>query len=175
MTGQLEIRESQPQDRTAIHALYPAAFPDEDLLPLLSELLDDGSDVLSLVALSDGKLAGHVIFTPCGINTQPGNASLLGPLAVAPDWQRQGVGGALVRAGLQRLEGDGTELVCVLGDPGYYSRFGFAREQAVTPPYPLPAEWDGAWQSLRLKENDAPVSGALEVPGPWQKRALWAP
>ncbi|MEM9106590.1 MAG: N-acetyltransferase [Pseudomonadota bacterium] len=175
MTGQLEIRESKPQDRATIDALYRAAFPEEDLLPLLTELLKDGPDVLSLVALTEDQLAGHVIFTPCGIDHRPGTASLLGPLAVAPNRQRQGVGGELVRAGLQRLEADGTELVCALGDPGYYGRFGFAREAAVLPPYKLPKEWDGAWQSLCLKEGVPPVGGTLKVPEPWQKQTLWSP
>lgn len=175
MTGQLEIRESHPGDRPAILALYPAAFPDEDLLPLLNQLLDLDTDILSLVALSDGALAGHVIFTRC--RTEPGSASvaLLGPLAVAPNRQRQGVGGSLIEVGLQQLETGGTARVCVLGDPGYYGRFGFTREDAVTPPYPLPAQWDGAWQSVHLKEDHATVSGALQVPGPWQNQALWAP
>lgn len=175
MTGQMEIRESQPGDRAAILALYPAAFPDEDLLPLLDQLLELKADILSLVALSDDALAGHVIFTHCRVDSDAASVALLGPLAVAPNRQRQGVGGALIRSGLQQLETGGTALVCVLGDPGYYGRFGFTREDAVTPPNPLPAEWDGAWQSLHLKQDHVPVSGMLEVPGPWRNQALWAP
>lgn len=168
-----DIRQSQPQDREAIEAIYPAAFPEEDLLPLIGKLL--GADVLSLVAMSGSTLSGHAIFSSCGLEGQTVNLALLGPLAVAPDRQRQGIGGALIRTGLQQLQGSGNALVCVLGDPEYYRRFGFAREADVAPPYPLPKEWDGAWQSLRLKDNAAPLKGVLTVPAPWQDPALWGP
>ena len=173
MTQHPDIRQSRPQDRAAIETLYPAAFPEENLLPLVGELL--AADVLSLVAMSGSALSGHAMFSRCGLEGQTVNLALLGPLAVAPDRQRQGIGGALVRAGLQQLQASGAALVLVLGDPVYYSRFGFAREDGVAAPYPLPKEWHGAWQSLRLKDGDAPLKGVLTVPPPWRNPALWGP
>ncbi len=175
MTDQLEIRESRPDDATGIEQLYPGAFPDEDLLPLVRELLGQESIVLSLVGIADQALAGHVLFTPCNLAEIPETVALLGPLAVAPAWQRQGVGTTLVGTGLQRLESAGMARVYVLGDPAYYSRFGFAPDAGVKPPYPLPEAWRDAWQSLGLRGDKTPLSGQLSVPPPWRRRALWGP
>ena len=175
MTEHIDIRESLPSDTTSIEALYPNAFPDEDLLPLVRELLGAEPIVLSLVGIVDETLAGHVIFTTCGIAGGADTVALLGPLAVAAARQRQGVGSALVRAGLRALETSGTRRVYVLGDPAYYGRFGFAADEDVTPPYPLPEEWRGAWQSLSLRGDTPPLCGKLSVPQPWSQRALWAP
>lgn len=175
MTDKIEIRESRPGDVAAIERLYPDAFPDEDLLPLVRELLREGPAVLSLVAMAGEVLAGHVIFTTCGLAGRPDKLALLGPLAVVPARQRQGIGSAILRAGLQRLVKAGTKRVYVLGDPAYYGRFGFEPEDDVTLPYPLPEEWQGAWQSLSLRGDQPPLQGALSVPQPWRRPALWAP
>lgn len=175
MIDNIEIRESLPDDVTPIEKLYPKAFPEEDLLPVVRELLGEQSIVLSLVAVADDALAGHAIFTTCSIAGSPEKVALLGPLAVDPARQRQGVGSAIVGAGLRQLEVAGMSRVYVLGDPAYYGRFGFAPENDVTPPYPLPEDWRGAWQSLSLRGGGRPLRGALSVPRPWRRRALWAP
>jgi putative acetyltransferase len=175
MPNEYHVRESAQSDVAAIEALYPDAFPDEDLLPLVRDLLQDSAVAMSLVASSDSQLAGHAIFTLCGVAGSSDKAALLGPLAVGPDWQRQGIGSALVRAGLQRLQDAGIRLVVVLGDPAYYSRLGFVQETRVEPPYPLPKEWDGAWQSQYLYDNKEPCAGKLTVPPQWLQPALWAP
>ncbi len=171
----MEIRDSVPEDFPLIRELYPDAFPDEDLLPLVGELLGETGIVRSLVAVAKETLLGHVIFTACGLVGKADRVALLGPLAVASTQQRQGVGSALVRAGLQREEKASTLRAFVLGDPSYYARFGFATDEDIAPPYPLPDEWRGAWQSLGLSGNEQPLHGTLSVPGPWQHRALWAP
>ena len=174
MAENIQVRESRPADDSAITKLYPAAFPDEDLLPLLRELLEE-EGVLSLVALFDGKLAGHVAFTMCGISGKPDKVAMLAPLAVAPEMQMRGVGSALVRDGLQRLKADGIGQVQVLGDPAYYGRFGFEPDSQVSPPYPLPEEWITAWQSINLSEGEPALQGALSVPSVWRQPALWLP
>lgn len=174
MTDSLNIRESTPGDLGAIEALYPAAFPTEDLLPLVRALLEAGSDVLSLVALADDELAGHVAFTTCAIPKSAETVALLGPLAVAPTRQRQGIGTAMIRAGLRDLASAGAAKVCLLGDPGYYGRFGFMPETGVTPPYPLPAAWREAWQSIELTDGGRSLEGRLLVPAPWREPALWS-
>lgn len=175
MPADFEIRLGEPSDRPAIEMLYPEAFPDEDLLPLLGDLLQETETVISLVATADARIAGHVIFTMCGVGDNTVNAALLAPLAVGPLWQRRGVGSALVRAGLERLRDAGTDIVLVLGDPRYYGRLGFAPETSIEPPYRLPAEWSGAWQSLDLTGIGTRRAGLLSVPSPWRKPALWAP
>lgn len=171
----IEIRESVPRDLASIEVLYPDAFPDEDLLPLVRELLQDAPAALSLVGIIDSSLVGHVIFTTCRVTGNIDKVALLGPLAVASAWQKQGIGSAIVRAGLQGLENAGVTHVYVLGDPAYYGRLGFAPETCVAPPYPLPAEWRGAWQSISLRSAEPPRRGKLSVPQPWLQPTLWAP
>ncbi|MDA4847790.1 GNAT family N-acetyltransferase [Hoeflea poritis] len=175
MTDAIEIRDSMPDDLRAIETLYPDAFPDEDLLPLVKSLLAETQSILSLVAIADGAFAGHVVFTTCGVSGASGKVALLGPLAVASSRQRQGIGSALIREGLRRSADAGMHRVLVLGDPAYYGRFGFAPDEYVAPPYALPDEWRGAWQSVDLPGNTQSPRGKLEVPPPWRHRALWTP
>jgi len=170
----IEIRSSMQADRALLDALYPQAFPEEDLLPVLGQLLEAPDDILSLVACHGEQLAGHVIFTRCTIDTTGERAGLLGPLCVAPELQRQGIGGKLIREGLRLLAAEGIGPVYVLGDPAYYGRHGFSTEAGVAPPYPLPADWGEAWQSLNLNSASPMPSGTLVVPKPWQDPVLWA-
>ena len=175
MSAEFQTRESSAEDSIAIESIYPRAFPDEDLVPLVQDLLQSPDVALSLVAVAGGEIAGHVIFTTCGVVGGNVNVALLGPLAVDPPWQKQGIGSALVQAGLQQLQGSGVSVVCVLGDPKYYGRFGFAAETLIEPPYPLPPEWEGAWQSASLDGVGTGITGVLSVPPVWRRPALWAP
>ena len=175
MSEKLEIRDSTPSDLDAIESLYPEAFPDEDLIPLVRDLLGDVAVRISLVGAIDSRIVGHAIFTKCGVVGSNVDAALLGPLAVAPAWHRRGFGSAIVRAGLQRLQEMDVSLVCVLGDPAYYERLGFRPESLVEPPFRLPPEWDGAWQSQVIGDKTTPVSGTLSVPQQWLQPSLWAP
>jgi putative acetyltransferase len=167
------IRAARALDSAAIEALYATAFPQEDLRPLVRALSALG--VLSLLAEQDGAVAGHVAFTRCAVAAADDALALLGPLAVMPGLHRTGIGGALLREGLERIRAQGVQQVLVLGDPAYYGRFGFAPERGVVPPYPLPAAWRDAWQSLRLAAGGTALSGTLLVPEPWQRPALWRP
>jgi putative acetyltransferase len=106
--SEFEIRRSRAEDLPAIEKLYPAAFPEEDLLPLVRQLLTEDAGILSLVAEAGGLTVGHILFTLCGISGSEARAALLAPLAVAPEWQRKGIGSALIRDGLTRLERDGV-------------------------------------------------------------------
>ena len=173
MTKQLEMRDSVPADLGAIESMYPQAFPDEDLLPLVRDLLQDTKVTTSIVGVIDSRIVGHVIFTKCGVVGRPTNAALLGPLAVTPTWQGKGIGSELVRTGLQQMESMDVRLVCVLGDPAFYGRLGFAPDTSIRPPYRLPAEYDGAWQSQELGKKTAPYSGELSVPKQWLQPGLW--
>ena len=174
MERELEIRESVAQDRAAIEALYPRAFADEDLLPLVGNLLADPGVTVSLVAILGSAVVGNIIFTKCSVDGCDTRAALLAPLAVDPACQGKGIGSALVQAGLRRLQEDGISMVFVLGDPAYYSRFGFRPEPTVATPYPLPTDWADAWQSQRLIDAVAPMSGKLALPRYWLDPALWS-
>jgi putative acetyltransferase len=171
MIDGVEIREALPSDAPAIETLYPSTFPEEDLLPLVRDL--QCSLAISLLGFVDSTLVGHAFFTPCSIAGSPDKVALLGPVAVTPSAQRQGIGGAIIRAGLQHLKDAGTARVYVLGDPAYYNRFGFEPDRNVKPPYSLPYAWRGAWQSLGLSDDKSPLHGTLCVPQPWRRQALW--
>jgi putative acetyltransferase len=166
-------RQSKPSDLPGLESLYPAAFPEEDLLGVVRGL-EAEPDVLSLVLDQSDAIIGHVVFTPCRIADSRATLALLGPLAIHPHWQKQGLGGSLVREGLARLRKQGMAGVLVLGDPGYYGRFGFQAERDVLPPFRLPDEWDGAWQSLAFDGADL-GAGTLQVPEVWSDAALWLP
>lgn len=171
-----DIRLGEAGDLAALETLYPAAFPDEDLLPLVRALLaePDGA-VLSLTAVSGHMLVGHMLLTRCGVQGQEAEVALLGPLAVAPGRQQSGIGTMLIEAGLERLANCGISPVLVLGDPAYYGRLGFMPDADIKPPYPLPDEWRDAWQSRAPGQTKKPVSGHLQVPAPWRDPALWLP
>lgn len=175
MESEFEIREIVEQDRGETESLYSRAFPDEDLLPIVRDLLRDPASTLSLVAVVGSTVVGNVIFTKCSVENYALMSALLAPLAVEPEMQKRGLGSALVRAGLRQLEKQGTGKVFVLGDPGYYARFGFEHERSVEAPYPLPLEWADAWQSLCLgEETAATVAGKLALPDYWLDPALWS-
>jgi putative acetyltransferase len=175
MTDSIEIRTSSSGDLSAIEALYPDAFPSEDLLPLVRELLRELSTTISLVALAPPAVVGHVMFTRCSVEGSACKVALLGPLAVATAYQRKGFGSALVCSGLRRLTDAGFAEVCVLGDPAYYRRLGFRPSMNILAPYPLPAAWRDAWQSIHIGRTEAPCRGVLVVPPLWRQPALWAP
>jgi predicted N-acetyltransferase YhbS len=86
-----------------------------------------------------------------------------------------GLGTALVRTGFDRLKEQGVEHVFVLGDPAYYSRFGFAPERRATPPFPIPDAWSEAWQSAPLVSDVPAPDGPISLPAPWMRPALWTP
>jgi putative acetyltransferase len=175
MVAEPKIRATTAGDQANLEALYGVAFPEENLLRLIRRLLAEEPGILSLAAGVDDRLVGHILFTPCGVGESENCAALLGPLAVAPDWQRRGVGRALVREGLSRLGQTELMQVLVLGDPNYYGRFGFLPEKSILPPYDLPAEWSGAWQSIKLRESEIAIAGILRPPPAWLSPALWAP
>ena len=126
--GSLNRRNSGPSDWPDIESVYAGAFPDEDLLPVVRELLEVPEIATSLVAEIDARVVGHVMFSRCAIEGTEIEVSLLAPLAVAPEWHGQGIGSDLVRYGLQRLADEGVHLVCVLGDPAFYGRLGFVNQ-----------------------------------------------
>lgn len=174
MTGEPSIRETIPSDESALTALYAAAFPDEDLTLLVTRLMAEVRDIISLAAVIGEEHAGHILFTPCAVEGTDRRGALLGPLAVAPSRQRQGLGRMLIREGFARLGRTDLRQVLVLGDPAFYGRFGFRPEKRVLPPYALPTDWSDAWQSVLL-ESATPLSGVLRPPAPWLMQSLWAP
>lgn len=131
------VRHERTSDRAAVHALVEAAFGRRDEADLVDRLREDGSVVLSLVAVDDNFIVGHVLLTRM---EAPFTAVGLAPLAVRPDRQRAGIGTQLVGVALDRVRAAGWQAVFVLGDPGYYRRFGFdpALARGFSSPYAGP-------------------------------------
>ena len=171
----MQIRASTKEDWAELDRLYSRAFPEEDLVPLVRKMLTGRYEFLSLVAVEGDRPIGHIGFTTCCLSSGDLRIALLAPLAVDPDRQRNGIGSALVREGLLRLEHAGIDAVCTLGDPAYYGRFGFVEERDIAPPHALPAEWRPAWQALQPGGAKVRITGRLIVPEPWQDKALWLP
>ncbi|MFM9107657.1 MAG: GNAT family N-acetyltransferase [Chloroflexota bacterium] len=127
MTGWI-IREERPGDRAAIGALLTSAFGGPAEAALAAALRDADAAPVSLVAeAGGGRIVGHVLFSPLAVEGAAGEiaAAALAPLAVADGWRRRGIGAALCEAGIGRCRELGLAGVVVLGDPGYYRRFGF--------------------------------------------------
>jgi putative acetyltransferase len=114
------IRGEKPADLAAIRELVVAAFQRPDEAVLVDHLQADGECVISLVA--GDEIVGHVLFSRMAA---PFRALGLGPISVKPNRQRAGIGSQLIRAGLDRAREAGWQGVFVLGEPKYYSRFGF--------------------------------------------------
>ena len=171
--GTLTIRECRSGDLDWLELLYPAAFPEEDLLPLVRAMMNSSAAMLPLVAELDGVAAGHAVFTLGVIEETEQSIALLGPVAVDPGHQRSGIGSAIILEGLDRLKTDGIEQVFVLGDPAYYGRLGFLPGAKVKPPYDLPVEWSDAWQYLVLADTDVDDDGRLSLPEFWMRPELW--
>jgi putative acetyltransferase len=123
------IRYAAPTDRAAIAEVVEAAFgrPDEALI--VQRLRDEGDAMFELVAVSEGEVVGHIMFSRLWADREALYAALA-PLAVRPDLQRTGLGSALVRAALESAPEFGAVGVLVLGDPAYYPRFGFSAAAA---------------------------------------------
>jgi putative acetyltransferase len=151
----VQIRRETADDIPAIHDVNRRAFETASEADLVDALRRQADPFVSLVALVDGKVAGHILFSPVTLSSRPGLRLMgLAPMAVAPDRQRQGIGSALVRAGLEecrRLAADG---VVVLGHAAFYPRFGFvpASRFSLTCEYDVP---DDVFMAMELR------SGAL--------------
>jgi putative acetyltransferase len=135
----MAIRDERPADAAAVRDVVTRAFERTAEASLVDLLRTAGKATCSLVAERDGGVVGHVLFSPVTLERAPFGWGLA-PLAVAPDAQRTGVGGALVRAGLARARAAGVATVVVLGSPAYYGRFGFvaADRHRLTCEYDVP-------------------------------------
>ncbi|MBX3185150.1 MAG: N-acetyltransferase [Polyangiaceae bacterium] len=124
---QIEIREELPGDVAAVYALNDAAFETEVEARLVDALRANRTLSLSLVAVANGELIGHIAFSPVVVEADGRTVHGIGlaPMAVAPSHQRQGIGGRLIKEGLRRLHAQSHPFCVVLGHVDYYPSHGF--------------------------------------------------
>lgn len=130
MTANLLIRDETTTDVSTIREVTIAAFQTLAISNHTEHLIIEAlraadALTLSLVAVMDGAIVGHIAFSPVVISDGSEGWYGLGPLSVLPAYQRQGIGKALVQAGLSRLRDLKAQGCCLVGHPEYYPQFGF--------------------------------------------------
>ena len=133
----MQIRPEQPADISQIEAVTTAAFKTQAYsagteAQIIAALREADELTLSLVAEEGPSVIGQITFSPVPIGGRAEGWFGLGPVAVTPDRHGQGIGGALIRAGLTALESQGAQGCVLIGDPNYYARFGFVGESGLT-------------------------------------------
>ena len=123
----LTIRRETTEDIAAIRYINEQAFGQNEEAELVEKLRNRAALSLSLIAVQKNEIVGHIAFSPVVIESERSSfeAITLAPIAVLPEYQRQGIGGQLARAGLEKCRNLGHEIVVVLDHPTYYPRFGF--------------------------------------------------
>jgi len=176
----MDLREELPGDRESVRDIHLRAFGGKhglvvaDLVDALRETFTS-ADGLSLVAENDGQVVGHVMFTTSLLDAPRRlvKVQVLSPLAVMPGHHKRGIGSALVRHGLKALGARRVPLVFLEGDPGYYSRFGFAPgggQGFRKPSLRIP---DRAFQAIRLPAYEPWMTGTLVYAEPfWRHDAV---
>ena len=147
------IRTEAPEDIDATRTVNENAFPTRLEAELVDTLRQLAHPIVSLVAVTGGRVTGHILFTPVTLLSHPATLLMgLGPMAVMPTHQRRGVGSGLVWMGLEECRRLGAAAVVVLGHPDYYPRFGFAPASGfgLSSEYVVP---DDVFMALELKTN----------------------
>lgn len=159
----IEIRSEKVEDENGVRRVHEAAFAPSLLEANLVDMLRiAGKALVSLVAIDEGQIVGHVLFSPVSIAIAPDQFRAVGmaPVGVLPGFQNKGIGARLVRQGLDQCREAGYDAVVVLGHTSYYPRFGFLPGSR----FGLKNEYNAndAFMALELKEGAlASVSGLV--------------
>lgn len=152
----IEIRDEQPGDVAAIREVHRLAFSQDEEGRIVDALRTNGAATLSLVAIEDDVVVGHIMFSPVLVGAVEGAG--LGPMAVTPSHQRRGIGSRLVEAGIERLRRMGCPFIVLVGHPAFYPRFGFLPAAR----YGLTCEWEVPAEVFMVKILDPEVGGRLQ-------------
>ena len=161
----MTIRPEQADDIAAVHALNEAAFGQPAESYIVDALRAACPDAISLVAVEEERIVGHIFFSPVEIATGDRTIQGMGlaPMAVLPERQRQGIGTQLIRAGIEAMRAGRSPFIIVLGHPEYYPRFGFLPASS----HGISCQWEGvpdeAFMVMILDETAmAGVSGTAK-------------
>ncbi len=175
----MEIREERPEDQETVAEVHREAFGGEHG-PAVAALVEDlreamrDSDGLSLVAVSDDRVAGHVMFSR-GLLDAPARlvaVEILSPVAVMPDMQGMGIAAALIRRGLGLRDSLAVPAVFLEGDPGYYRRLGFVPAKPLGFRRPSLRIPDAAFQVIMLSSYELWMTGTLVYPDAFWRHNL---
>ncbi|MBZ7922191.1 N-acetyltransferase [Ensifer adhaerens] len=160
----MEIRSERTKDIAAVRAITKAAFApmaysSQTEAEIIDALRVAGALTISLVAVADDDVVGHVAFSAVTIDGEDKGWYALGPVSVRPDRQNGGIGGRLIREGLARLAKTGAKGCVLLGDPAYYKRFGFEthtalRLEGVPAEYFMAQAFEGPVPSGRVSHHE---------------------
>jgi putative acetyltransferase len=159
----MPVRIEEERDHDAVGAVHRSAFGGEHGGTVAGLVAALRPASLSLVSEEAGEVAGHIMFSP-GLLDAPRRlvtVQTLSPLGVAPRWQRRGIGSALVREGLRRLDERGVPLVFLEGDPRFYSRLGFGAGKELGFRRPSLRIPDAAFQVVRLSAYEPWMTGTF--------------
>ena len=148
------IREEKLIDTDSIWNINAKAFETDAEANLVNALRDSGCTFISLVAETDNKAVGHILFTPVKLTGIENKLKLIGlaPMAVIEQHQNKGIGSKLVKAGIEHCKSKGYDAIVVLGHPSYYPKFGFVPSitYGIKSEYEVP---DEAFMVLELVPN----------------------
>lgn len=153
----VEVREAVDRDRPGILQVHERAFPTSLEARLVERLWAANAVVASVVAVEDDLVIGHALFSGARLEVPSGEVTVgaLGPVGVLPERQGRGVGGKLIRFGLDACRDAGMPGVIVLGHPDYYPRFGFVRADT----WSIRCEFDAPPEAFMIAWFAAPVRG----------------
>lgn len=181
-SNNIQIRETNTDDFEKMMAIEKQAFGYDKEAELVAKLLADktAEPMVSLLAFCKEEAIGHILFTRAYFENQGVQPMMhiLAPLAVKPEYQRQGIGGMLIKAGIEKLREKGSNLVFVLGHKEYYPKYGFiphAAKLGYHAPYPILEEYSDYWmvqtispKGFEIGKGKIQCSDELNKPEHWR-------
>ena len=159
----MSIRNEIESDIKQVYTINESAFETNEEADIVNALREKVEGVISLVATEEGKVVGHIMFSPVTIEGAPDKLLYgLAPMAVSPKFQNKGIGSLLVEAGLKACKAQNISAVFVLGHPNYYPRFGFipTTQFDIKSEYDVP---DNVFMALELEAGSlSKVNGILK-------------